>query len=760
MKKRFLAGLMSLCMLLTLLPTAALGSGNVDWKEARVSSYEELVEALADPSNRYIYILPRQMNEYGEPTGAPFSWPAGDVTLDMDWEYTTQVSVSNGIWTIPENVTVNLYDNLYVAGHPYDEAMDGGILIQGQWNCMTRYATISCPTAGCASVTVDKEGILNISDDLWIQPAAVGEFIVNGTLINGGDLSIDDLTMGDGAKILERKDPNIKNSLRRVFLGGTITCAGTATIEGGLDVSDSTTQAITAVLDGNFILDRLTMDSDDSLVITEGSCVSVKDLWAIADRNGDNPVLYLNGRLVLEDEDSISHSLDGNTEVNIGSSGVLEIWSRSGLDSEDSTAKVTGNGVVKLFAAQRVWEDGWISWTDQASIFRCDGTEEDWPPQVADTVTIWRCWEDEDWCEHQWSTPVTVEPTCGAQGYTHCVCQVCGVEQHSSITPPLSQHTGLTAEPINDSCLRLNCSGCGISSVVSLHAYDVEYVEGQSAEGAFLEGAVEWLPEQPAILYTNNTSIGTAAATVTIMGITLTTNFEIVECLHEGGTATCSHQAVCTKCEKAYGETLPHVEKTPATCKEQAVCDVCGQSYGEVSDEHNWGDELFASATRHWASCEDCGEPMTSEEEMLIWMDERGLLPYWEECLEQYGNSSLIETYGFFGHIFTSESPSTCIFCGSGPLRTENAEAGKTQVDLILDALDAGKEIQIVAALYENGRMIGTEVLSVIVDEDGTVEESLEVQYGTQYSPDKCKVFVLDSNGSQPLMEALQSSID
>jgi len=759
MKKRFLAGLMTLCLLLTLLPTAALASGNYYEKEARVTSYEELVAALADPEMRYIYIQAYKSDIYGESTGEPFSWPSGDVTLNMDWN-TSQirsVSVTNGIWTIPENVTVNLYDSLSVAGNPNDPSKDSGILIEGTWNYMTGYATISCPTEGCASVTVAKGGVMGIAEDTWwVTPARVGDFTVNGTIINRADLRISDLTMGDGARIEGITEPNQAYPSNRVSLGGTITCEGTATIEGWLDVSDGTSAEITAGLKGNFMLDRLMIDSEDSLMITSDSHISVKDLWAIADGKNDYPILHLNGTLVLEDAD-FSHGLDGNVEMRMGENSVLEIWDRSGLDSEDATGKITGNGTIKLFATQWV-RNGRTTWQDHACVFQSGRTDEDWPPQVADTVTIWRCWEDEDWCEHSWGDPVTLEPTCSARGYTYAVCEACGIERHSDFVDPLPQHTGLTAEPDSDTHLQLSCSGCGNSGMVWIYANDVEYVEGQKAEGAFLRGAVEWLLEEPTITYTNNDKPGTATATVTIMGITLTTTFEIVECLHEGGTATCSQKAVCTKCSQPYGETTPHVELTPATCKEQAVCAVCGESYGEVSDEHHWGDEFSASATQHWVSCEDCGKRMTSQEEMAKWMDERGLLRQWHIYQEvYYGNLPLVEAYGYFGHIFPSGSD-TCVFCSGGPLRTESEE-GKTQVDLILDALDVGKEIQIVAALYAGGQMVGTEVKSVTVGEGGTVEESLEVQYGKQYSPDNCKVFVLDNEGSLPLLDALQSSM-
>ena len=103
----------------------------------------------------------------------------------------------------------------------------------------------------------------------------------------------------------------------------------------------------------------------------------------------------------------------------------------------------------------------------------------------------------------------------------------CSIERQSDFKMPLEQHTGLTAEPDSDTHLRLSCSGCGRSGMFWINANDVEYVEGQKAEGAFLSGAVEWLPEQPAITYTDNDKLGTATATVTIMGITLTTTFEM-----------------------------------------------------------------------------------------------------------------------------------------------------------------------------------------------------------------------------------------
>ena len=84
---------------------------------------------------------------------------------------------------------------------------------------------------------------------------------------------------------------------------------------------------------------------------------------------------------------------------------------------------------------------------------------------------------------------------------------------------------------------------------------------------------------------------------------------------HTGGTATCTEQAVCERCEKPYGDLLSHTPAeddgdcttavtctscgtvtTPAaaehtggtaTCTEQAVCDTCGKAYGEPL-KHNF----------------------------------------------------------------------------------------------------------------------------------------------------------------------------
>ena len=102
-------------------------------------------------------------------------------------------------------------------------------------------------------------------------------------------------------------------------------------------------------------------------------------------------------------------------------------------------------------------------------------------------------------------------------------------------------------------------------------------------------------------------------------------DYMVVHTAHEGGTATCTAQAVCTVCGESYGELAAHEydnacdgncnvcladTREPAahmggeaTCTVQAVCTVCGESYGELA-EHTGGE---ATCTVQ-AVCTVCGE--------------------------------------------------------------------------------------------------------------------------------------------------------
>lgn len=69
-----------------------------------------------------------------------------------------------------------------------------------------------------------------------------------------------------------------------------------------------------------------------------------------------------------------------------------------------------------------------------------------------------------------------------------------------------------------------------------------------------------------------------------------------------------------------------------------------------------------------------------------------------------------------------------------------------------------GESLNLIAALYENGRLVGTELKSVTVGEGNTVEESLEMTFGSACAPDRCKVFLLNPENSAPLVAAQEDN--
>ena len=52
-------------------------------------------------------------------------------------------------------------------------------------------------------------------------------------------------------------------------------------------------------------------------------------------------------------------------------------------------------------------------------------------------------------------------------------------------------------------------------------------------------------------------------------------------CKHSGGTATCTEYAICSSCNKPYGELLAHTPGDAATCTSEQKCTVCGTVIAE-----------------------------------------------------------------------------------------------------------------------------------------------------------------------------------
>ena len=75
---------------------------------------------------------------------------------------------------------------------------------------------------------------------------------------------------------------------------------------------------------------------------------------------------------------------------------------------------------------------------------------------------------------------------------------------------------------------------------------------------------------------------------VVVLMLAVVTACNTTACSHEGGTATCSEQAVCEKCGESYGETLAHTivvrEAVEATCTDSGMtegsyCSVCSEVF-------------------------------------------------------------------------------------------------------------------------------------------------------------------------------------
>lgn len=117
-------------------------------------------------------------------------------------------------------------------------------------------------------------------------------------------------------------------------------------------------------------------------------------------------------------------------------------------------------------------------------------------------------------------------------------------------------------------------------------------------------------------------------------------------CVHTGGTATCSQLAQCELCGSLYGDYDPdnhkaleiwtqengkhyhvceygcgtHLEEADcfggtATCTAPAVCEVCGQSYGEKNMTNHTGEILWTRTdTTHSSAYSCCGTAVVGEE--------------------------------------------------------------------------------------------------------------------------------------------------
>ena len=668
MKKQMLSILLTLCMVLSLLPTTALASGN-DTGMAMATNYAELVSALQDSTVKELTIYPRLQT--GENEYTYFTWPEGETTLNLDAANSAcDIYLANGTWTIPENVTVNAYDTVYI-GAPTGTDM----VVIGTWNCMSNQAIIgnvSGDGAFYGALTVN--GTLTVDEGLRVSPAQVGSFTLNGTLENAGVCYINNMTMANGAKVVNVPNPEIVNSMREIYLeeGGSITgpSTGSASIGGQISVSK------TGTLGCNLTAERITLSSGSTLTVANGADVIIGDLTC----NGTSSspaAINVNGKLTVTTD---GYNTVSNTTITLGENSVLALYPGVQFGWSGSNSTIEGNGTLELYGILNENEKcSQAPMVFSVSSNRIDKATGEYVTLtgVADSVNVVRKWEQ---CQsHNWGDTTTVAPTCGMAGYTSVICGACQSEKRYDSQPPTGEHT-IYFTKSNDSYARVNCSVCGQSDLIYITAEDAVYEEGQAAETATLNGyGLEWLEEDeiPAIAYANNTAPGTATASATFDDVTISTTFKIVACEHvEGDPATCTKGPICSKCGLEYGEPLGHTGGT-ATCQEQAICDRCGEKYGNMG-YHTY--VLKSNSEMHWVECSVCGldcvedygiEPENITDEVRLEL----IYAYFEQQGEQTQNQLKWEEEYEKGNVTVSQhaysdasctEADACLLCGVG----------------------------------------------------------------------------------------------
>lgn len=479
---------------------------------ADVTSYEELLEALGDADIRYIDII------------EDFAWPTGPVTLDLNGK---EIYVRYQGWTIPAHVTINQYSSV--------DLIDGQLTINGVWNFMNEGSIIK---SGVDNGKVVANGTLTMGEGLDFEPVTT-PLELNGVLEYADTLRIGEvLTMGDGAVIRALSE---EGSVR-IWNQGSITgpATGSARIEGELTIFNE--------LGGNLALDRLVVN--ENLTITEGAHITVESISSIG-REWLPYTIYLNGELSIE-PDSEDWRLIEYTTIQLGDRGVLSLNHNVYLYDDELTSFITGTGTLQFSAILGTWT--YEYWDDEACDFltviktyvlsapqlfgvntgeldRSDPTGTSYVPlvNVADTVTVLRLW---DTCEHSLGESTTVEPTCGSEGYDISFCRKCGSECRANTVPPTEEHSVYYTKN-NASYVRVRCENCDSSFPVGIEVPEEQsfVANGEPIEPAVFSGATQleaWGETLPAIVYTDNIRPGTATASATFGGITVSTTFEIL----------------------------------------------------------------------------------------------------------------------------------------------------------------------------------------------------------------------------------------
>lgn len=356
-----------------------LNSGNESAGFLDVTSYEELVAALADTNIGTINIHPVSWV-----TNEPFSWPVGEVTLELTAANDTcSIYLGNGTWNVPENVTVNAYESVYMA------APDSAVTIDGTWNVMNGNGGFS---GQFGTVTVN--GTVSLAQDVRGSVASRQTLVLNGTLNNAGTFYVyGEMVLADGAQVVSIPKPGIVNSVREVYLTSSGSITGPA--EGRASVGGKITVTVDSALRGNLTVEELLIHDDVTLTVDEGADVTVTEITSNPYESGTTN-LVVNGSLKLTTD---GYNQVYNTVITLGENGVFRLTPYVQLGGDSSNSSFTGTGTLELEGEMMERDDGFVYCGMVPKVFgqnanKTDGSGLYLPlPGVGEGVNVVRLWD-------------------------------------------------------------------------------------------------------------------------------------------------------------------------------------------------------------------------------------------------------------------------------------------------------------------------------------------------------------------------------
>ena len=310
-------------------------------------------------------------------------------------------------------------------------------------------------------------------------------------------------------------------------------------------------------------------------------------------------------------------------------------WSKN----EDSHWKECKNCGATSFNGDHVWDDGVVTTeptctTEGVKTFTCEcGATETEPVAVEphDYEGVeWSKNENSHWKEckrcgatsfngdHVWDDGVvTTEPTCTTEGVKTFTCE-CGATETEPVAVEPHDYEGVEWSDNKDFHWK-ECKNCGATSFNGDHEWDEGEVTADSdctkdGEKTFTcqvcsATRVEIINKKDHDFTDVEWSTDGEKHWKQCKNCTATRD----DGAHTGGTADCTHQAVCEVCNTAYGELDSTKHKGgEATCKNAAICEDCGQFYGSTDASNHESNRFTYTAdpedpASHYKAYNCCG---------------------------------------------------------------------------------------------------------------------------------------------------------